>query len=334
MNNRRKIKLGQFFTKGTEWLKPHIKNFILNSKCSTAYDPFAGAGDLIKISELYGIKNIEGLDIDKNLKWKINDSLKKIPSIDNAIIITNPPYLAKQSATRKKMDLSEYFNDSIYTDLYLIALDKMIEAQKYIVAIIPESFINSSFRSKNLLSSITVLEENPFNDTNVPVCIVCFDGIPKKNEKIKVYKNSDFKNNLANIESVRIKPKNSIKIIFNDLNGWIGIRAVDGADDKTFIHFDFRERINYNWNEKIKKSSRHYTLVNIRIEMDKKLDFINCCNYILKDIRKKSEDTILTPFMGNTKQGVRRRRLDFKLARAIMETAYDSICTNGKKQTN
>ena len=38
-----------------------------------------------------------------------------------------------------------------HDDIYMIALDKMIEAQKYIVAIIPESFINSNYRQKNLM---------------------------------------------------------------------------------------------------------------------------------------------------------------------------------------
>ena len=31
------------------------------------------------------------------------------------------------------------------------------------------------------------------------------------------------------------------------------------------------------------------------------------------------------PFKGNTKSGIRRRRLDFKLARAIMEEAYYNV---------
>ena len=65
--NEQKIKLGQFFTRQKFWLKPQIIDFILNSKCSIAYDPFAGAGNLINISKLYGINKIIGLDIDLSL---------------------------------------------------------------------------------------------------------------------------------------------------------------------------------------------------------------------------------------------------------------------------
>lgn len=189
MTENKKIKLGQFFTKESVWLKPQIKKFINDAKCDIAYDPFAGSGDLLNASQnILGFKNIVGLDIDNTLNWKINDSLLKIPHIDNAIIITNPPYIAKQSASRKKLDLSKYFNTSSYDDVYLIALDKMIEAQQYVVAIIPESFINSSYKQKSKIKSITILEENPFEDTENPVCVVCFDGKDKLFSKINVYK--------------------------------------------------------------------------------------------------------------------------------------------------
>ena len=65
----------------------------------------------------------------------------------------------------------------------MIALDNMLKAQKHVVAIIPESFINSSYMQKNKIYSITVLEDNPFEDTENPVCVVCFDGIEKSFSK-------------------------------------------------------------------------------------------------------------------------------------------------------
>ena len=148
---QKKIKLGQFFTKENLWLKPQIKKFIARAECNIAYDPFAGDGDLLEVSlnEL-GFKEIKGLDIDKSLNWDYNDSLINIPHIDGAIIITNPPYIAKQSASRKGIDLSIYFENTKYDDVYLIALDKMLDAEEYVVAIIPESFINSNYKRKNL----------------------------------------------------------------------------------------------------------------------------------------------------------------------------------------
>lgn len=320
-----KIKLGQFFTSKSIWLKNQVELFILNSGCGVAYDPFAGAGDLLKVAQDLGFKNRIGLDIDGTLNWEINDSLLNIPHIENAIIITNPPYLAKQSASRKKIDLSQYFNNSIYDDVYLIALDKMLKAQKNVVAIIPESFINSNYRQKNLLSSITVLEENPFQDTENPVCVACFDSKYKGYDKIKIYKNSEYINTLQNIFNLRIEPTKSVKICFNDLNGWLGLRAIDSTNDITVINFNYRERFKYDWEANIKVSSRHMTLINIDVkEKDRQL-FIDLCNEQIEQFRKESADILLTPFKGNTKSGKRRRRLDFRLARAILERAYVKI---------
>ncbi len=321
----KKIELGQFFTKKEVWLKKQIIEFIKNSKCRIVYDPFAGQGHLLQVAKNLGFKKIIGLDIDKNLKWQINDSLISIPKIKNSIIITNPPYLAKQSATRKKLTLSKYFNTSIYNDIYLIALEKMLENHKYVVAIIPESFINSNFLRKDVLNSITILEENPFTDTENPVCVVCFDGISKNLNNIKIYKNNIYINNLEEINKIRLIPSNTVKIKFNDLTGWLGLRAIDSTNDKTFIHFDFKENFKYDWKNKIKSTSRHFSLINIDIENNKKQLFIDKSNQLLNEIRIKSQDILLTPFKGNTKKGKRRRRLDFNLARAILERIYNEF---------
>lgn len=319
----KKIKLGQFFTKATLWLKPQVVDFIKKSGCTTAYDPFAGGGDLLLAAkDILGFKKVKGLDIDSSLSWDINDSLLSIPSVEGGIIITNPPYIAKQSASRKKIDLSLYFNSSNYDDVYLIALDKMLAAQKYVVVIIPESFINSSYQQKHKLHSITILEENPFEDTENPVCVACFDSVNKTFDKIKVYKNDKLIGSLQNIQDVRIEPGHNIKITFNTLKGWLGLRAIDSTDDKTFIKFDYKERFDYDWENNIKISSRHYTLIDLDVPVNKRAAYIKKCNVLLERIRKESFDILLTPFMGNTKKGIRRRRLDFRLARAIMETAY------------
>ena len=319
----KKIKLGQFNTKSDLWLKPQIINFINDSRCKIAYDPFAGAGDLlITVMEKLKFRSLLGLDIDETLDWEINDSLINIPNFKGAIIVTNPPYIAKQSASRKGINLSKYFSTTTYDDIYLLALDKVLEAQDYVVAIIPESFINSNYKQKGRLCSLTVLEENPFEDTENPVCVACFDGKLKKYDEIKIYKSETLVGTLDEIYNIRIEPENNIKITFNTLEGWLGLWAIDGTDD---ISFDFKDNIKYDWENRIKTSSRHLSLINIDIPKSKRGEFINECNKIIKDIRSKSSDVLLTPFKGNTKSGKRRRRLDFRLARAIMEMAYKNV---------
>ena len=326
---RHKKTLGQFFTEGSCWLRPQVVAFIRATKCKKAYDPFAGTGCLFDPVQ-QAVPEIEkciGLDIDRNLGWPINDSLVKIPHEENAVIVTNPPYISNYSAARKKIgtDLKKYFDSTDYDDVYLLALDKMLEAQKNVVAIIPETFINSPYRQKHLLKSITILEDNPFLDTDTPVVVVCFDSIEKPYSEIQIYKDSEFVCTLDDVERCRMVPDNSVKLKFNDPDGWLGVRCVDTTDPNNMLHFDFKENIDYNWEKGIKVSSRLLTLISMDVPEKKRQAFIDECNSILDEVRTRSHDIILSPFKGNMKNGVRRRRLDFMTCRAIIERVYHKV---------
>jgi len=137
----KKKSLGQFFTKNHFWLKGHILEFIKSSRATTAFDPFAGGGDLLKVAEEIGFEKIKGLDIDGSLSWEINDSLLNIPKIENSIIITNPPYLTNYSAQRKKIyeNVKQYFDVCKYDDLYQLAIEKCLENNDFGIMIIPET---------------------------------------------------------------------------------------------------------------------------------------------------------------------------------------------------
>jgi hypothetical protein len=283
---------------------------------------------LRKVQEdIDSIEQIIGLDIDKSLGWKWNDSLENIPHIEDAIIITNPPYLSNYSARRKRINesLEKYFDKTDYDDVYLIALDRMIEAQDNVVAIIPETFINSSYRQKSKLNSISILEENPFQDTDTPVVVVCFDGKEKNFDEIAIYKDSNYICTLRNLEESRIRPTGNVDMRFNAKDGWLAVRCVDSTNPNDMLRFGFKKDIDYDWERGIKVSSRLLTLIDIDISKEKRKRFIMCCNKILNDIRNKSHDLILSPFKGNMKNGVRRRRLDFYTCRAIIEKAYEMV---------
>ena len=325
MNNSRKKKLGQYFTKKDLWLKPQIVEFIKMSGCSIAYDPYAGNGDLLKVSSEYGISKTKGLDIDKNLKWEINDSLKNIPHVDDAIIITNPPYLTKYSASRKKINIDyNYFKD--HTDLYQLAIDKMLEAQDYVVAIVPETYINSKYFEKNLsrVYSVTILTENPFYDTENPVCVVCFDNVTKIPPGVKVYADGEFLNDYSYFKELKLTPKNKYSIRFNVQYGKIALRAVDLTSNDKMIRFYEKEELNYNL-EKIGTSSRLITIIDLDCSDIDIKELVYECNRLLEDYRNKTKDVTLSPFKGNTKEGKRRRRLDYKTARCIIEMAIANL---------
>lgn len=326
MNDSKK-KLGQYFTKSSIWLKPHIIDFIKNSKCKIAYDPYAGNGDLLKVSSLYGIKKTKGLDIDPGLKWEINDSLMNIPHLDNAIIITNPPYLTKYSASRKHLNnelMNKYFAN--HTDLYQLAIDKMLDAQEFAVAIVPETYINSSFFKKHLsrVYSVTILTENPFDDTENPVCVVCFDNIEKIPPEIKVYVDDEYLNDYSYFNNLKLTPKNKYGIKFNEKDGKLALRAVDLTTENKRIKFYERKDLDYDLN-KIGNSSRLVTLIDIDCSDLELKDLVKECNKILEDYRNRTQDVTLSPFKGNTKEGKRRRRLDYKTARCIIEMAITNL---------
>jgi len=73
-----------------------------------------------------------------SLEVKKRDAIKEFPQ-GYKLIITNPPYLAKNSAHRKKID----FPTTKYDDLYKLCLEIMLKNCDYVGAIIPASFINA-----------------------------------------------------------------------------------------------------------------------------------------------------------------------------------------------
>lgn len=299
----------------------------MNSNKKYIYDPFAGDGDIFTAMDFFASKNFIGLDIDSSKGWKTNDSLLDIPYIENSIIITNPPYLTNYSASRKKIGqiVHKYFADTEYDDLYLVALEKMIATKLPIVAIIPETFINSNFKRKHLLHSITILEENPFKDTETPVCVVCIDGNPKNFSEVKIFKNNKYLFSLETIEKARLSPSNRLQIKFNDVKGWLALKAVDGVRSDDKIRFDFKKNFDYSWDKGIKISSRLITLIGLELDDSFKDKFINKANKFLNIYRAQIQDCTLSPFKGNNKEGNRRRRLDYKTARAILEITYNSL---------
>ncbi|MDO8451308.1 MAG: hypothetical protein Q7S76_00380 [bacterium] len=305
-------------------MRPHIVDFIKSVGAKVAYDPFAGNGDLLRVANELGIEKIVGLDIDPALGWKFNDSLVNIPRINDSIIITNPPYLANYSAKRKKIfeQVSKYFESTNYDDLYQIALEKCINEGSGVI-IIPETFINSSF-PKSRLNSITILEDNPFEDTENPVCVVCFDGKTKRLSDIQLYKNDTLIGSLEYFEGLRLKPSNSVKFRFNDINGPLALRAVDTTDPKKPIAFMRKEILDYDL-AGIKHSSRLITIVQTDISHSMLDALIQHSNVLLADYRDRTKDVLLSPFKGNRKDGLRRRRLDYSTARAILETASEVI---------
>ena len=303
--------------------------FIKSTGATIAFDPFAGDGDLLKIARKIGFKKTKGFDIDNSLNWKHNDSLLAVPKISNSIVITNPPYLTNYSAKRKGIyeSVKKYFDVCSYYDIYQLAIEKCL-ANDFGVMIIPETFINSKF-PKNRLVSITIIEDQLFDDTENPICVICFDNKNKTYDQINIYKNDELIGKLEYFEKMRKTPHKNIYMKFNAPKGQIALRAVDTTNPQKPISFMKPEDIDYDLSD-IKHSSRLITVIEINAD-DQVIDkMIKYSNQLLFDFRKKTHDVLLSPFKGNKKNGERRRRLDYMTARAFVEDAYEFACPDSR----
>jgi Eco57I restriction-modification methylase len=330
-----KVGKGQFFTTNSTWMFPQVAEFIRESKPESVIDPFVGQGDLLDhVNEIIPQAVKFGYDIEPIGEAISNDSLVRIPRHAQSVIVTNPPYLAKHSAKRKRVweDSAKYYAMG-RNDLYQVALDRCLESCDRVVAIVPETFLNSSY-PKNHLRHVTIAEHDLFHDTDCPVCIVCFDNKQKKLSEIPIYRDEEKLGTLQDFEDVRMRPQKTIKIQFNDPAGAIALRAVDLQDIKKPIRFMRRDEIGYPV-EMIKVSSRLVTFLSIpSITEEQVPSVILAANRILEEYRTETCDVVLSPFKGNRKDGRRRRRLDYRTARALLEKAVCSTLGEPNCESN
>lgn len=319
MNNKKAH--GQFFTIKNPFELKSFKEVFDNipKKNSIFLEPFAGS------------KNIPSM-FDKKYKWAyydidpkepdiiLNDSLKNFPK-GYEICITNPPYLSKNSATRSKIA----FPDTVYDDLYKIALEQMINNCRYTIAIIPESFITSGLFLKNIVRIISI-DFELFDDTECPVCVAIFDN--KKTEiNFDFYRGEKFLISYKNLSKQIYKSRKIFKKYnFYNPKGFIGLIAIDNTKEDS-IKFCVGDEID---SSNVKKTSRSLTRISLDPDVEKAIveyglnKFIDSCNAEIIKMRKNTHDLYLTAFKGLRKDGKYRRRLSFDLAKIIIENVYYS----------
>jgi hypothetical protein len=103
----------------------------------------------------------------------------------------------------------------------------------------------------------------------------------------------------------------TVPIIFNNKQGNLGLRAIDGIHFPSIAFIDAKQIPK----KKVKISSRHLTRIHIPQEIN-----LSLLNEKLKGLRETTNDFFLTPFRGLRKDGKFRRRLDFQLAKKIIES--------------
>ena len=345
--NAHKKENGQFFTiTNPFFVSIFYKWFELIPKDDrqVILEPFAGSNNIVKLVNELSVggkeeKKFKCFDIDishenqyPECQIEQRDTIANYPT-GYHVAITNPPYLARNSATRNGLN----YPDTIYDDLYKLCLDVMLSNTEYVAAIIPESFITSELFLDRLYAAVS-LTCKMFDDTDCPVCLALF--VPN-DVKISIYKDpSDFvlyrmdkkiglRTAIKKKENNITKHKEKITWVFNDKEGVVGIQCIDNTKRPT-IRFVMGETIDQS---KIKVSSRSLTRVSGLPEDIDVNEFIDMCNVVLGEYRTATSDICLTSFKGLRDDTMYRRRLDFKTAKLIMNAAIYRIrrIHNGKQ---
>lgn len=322
-----KKELGQFYTITNPFtLEPFVNwlNNISNIKDIDVIEPFAGANNIPKMIPYLHWKCY---DIEPNKENVCPQfTIEKLNTISNfpkgfAVAITNPPYLGKSSAKRMKLKY-EYPE---YDDLYKKCIEVMLNNCKYVAAIIPESFITAK-EFKERLNTVISLSCKMFDDTACPVCLALFN--PEKTNNFSIYSLNTFIGNYNDLLKFMPIKNNKIKIKLNDPTGIIGIHCIDNTIEDS-IFFTKGDNINPS---KIKGSSRSITRANIIIpniiNENNIMGFIQKCNEILFDFRKNTNDVFLTSFKCLREDGKYRRRLDYDIAKRIINEALKQLSVN------
>lgn len=184
-----KKQLGQFFTTNVDYIFQGFENLVKNKNVT---DPFAGSQDLMKWAKKNGARKIVGFDLDDNLID--GKTVFKNDSINNPkkyqFVMTNPPYLHKNKATKETKEKSFSGDNASFEDLYQVSIKSLMNSEEGIV-IVPLNFLSAEnsrkireiFLNKFEITKLNIFTEQVFDDTTYNVISLYYK---KKNK----YKNS------------------------------------------------------------------------------------------------------------------------------------------------
>ncbi|MCG9128555.1 hypothetical protein JT359_13230 [Candidatus Poribacteria bacterium] len=324
---------GRYYTRGNPFLLYPFKMWAekANIEQNTILEPFAGAKDIPNLVELAKLKceDWEFYDIEPGAKGVFKrDTLADFPKGFN-VCITNPPWLARNSATRRGLPFPNATN---YDDLYKYALEKCLSYCKWVTAIIPEAFIRSGLFLERLYDFVSLVPDsdngntqsstgmNPtymFDDTEHPVGLALFG--PQKCLDVNLWRNNQFLGKYSELQKHLPSSSQNRKIRFNDPEGNLGLFAIDNTVSASIRFCHPSELGDYRIRNQCRSITKIRTPQNVEIDI---------LNERLAIIREKTFDVFLTAFKGLRKDGCYRRRLDWAMARAIIDEDHSQIGMN------
>ena len=319
---------GQYYTEGNPFVFIAFQEWSKDCELSKQriLEPFAGKKDIPKLVE-YAISKDDcewGLyDINPLSNDVINqDTLLSFPKGFD-VSITNPPWLARNSATRRDLPFPKL---CLYDDLYKYAVEQCLTNCKWVAAVVPESFIRSGLFMDRLIHFISIIPTNNstecvrlnkhhmFSDTEHPVGLALFG--PEKTNDVLIWRNNEFLGSFNTLRNFLPKKSSYKSIVFNHPEGNLGLIGIDNTLTSSIRFCLQEELVDYDVSNKCRSITKILVPDDLTVDIGK-------LNNRLNDIRKNTYDVFLTAFKGLRKDGYYRRRLDFSLARSIID--YDNI---------
>ena len=322
---------GRYYTRGNPFQLEPFQRWAKDSNFEQqiALEPFAGAKDIPQLinSAHLQCQDWAFYDIEPGAKEVVqHDTLADFPKGFN-VCITNPPWLARNSATRRGLPFPEATN---YDDLYKYALEQCLMHCPWVAAIIPEAFIRSGLFLHRLCDFISLVpqtqngtsQENKstgymFDDTEHPVGLALF--APHGTQDVRMWRNNQLLGKLSELRRHLPTPSRNRSIVFNEAKGNLGLIAIDNTVSASIRFCQPAELGEY----KVRTHCRSITKIGVPWRVD-----IDLLNARLVEIREKTHDVFLTAFKGLRRDGHYRRRLDWALARAIVDIDNPQLALN------
>lgn len=349
--------LGQFYTNNYQTILQNIK--IPDVAFKKIIEPFVGKGDLInfiKSCENISYESIECYDIvensefidsiaDSKIKFNHRDTLLNPPVYIDAIVVSNPPYLARNKSQHK--NIFDLYNEN---DLYKCFLQTIKQVNGGIL-ILPLNFICNIRKSDILLRKdffknfricqMNIFENQVFENTAYNVC--AFSFIRKsENEKEQTFLATFYpsmhkleidltKKNNYTIGNEIYNTKQTKEIIIKRIienvsytdcvNTQLTLYSIDSGK-KSRIRLEVSDTIYIG-----KESSRNLASIawNLNISVEDQHFIAKLFNKYLNQKRNEYKSLFLTNYRENN-----RKRISFDLAFRLINTAIFIYCKTKK----
>ena len=297
---------GRYFTEGNPFRHPAFLAWASQAGLSRqrVLEPFAGANSLIKhLREMGLCRSFASFDIQPaDPSVQPRDTIADFPTGYEACV-TNPPWLARNSATVRGLP----FPDTPYDDLYKTALEQCLRHCAFVAALVPESYIRSGLFTERL-SAFVSLTSALFTETGHPVGLALWDQA--KTGAIDVWSGDHYVGKLDHLERTRPKPHmDGASVRFNAPDGNVGLIALDNTKGPSIRFCEVGELAHY----RVKRTGRHIT----KLAVDGDIS-VPAWNEYIHGFRSRTKDVLMTSYKGIRKDGMYRRRLDWQLARGII----------------